>query len=218
MFIREAKEKADRLVQAMLPHVERITIAGSIRRGCQVVKDIEIVAIPKVIERPPLAPDLFGLAEPVVEVPLHSWALQQESASVMWIKPATDLIIPWQPKERGRYWRALIDGEIKLDLFLTTPEQWGACLLIRTGSKDFSHGVMTFARKHTRYRFFEGSFCNEHLRPLPAFEELDVFRALGLDYIEPRERAGWQSITVQGVQMFRENSFQKTLRDRREQR
>lgn len=216
MFIREAKAKADLLVEAMLPHVERIEIAGSIRRGCQIVKDIEICAVSKIIEAPPRIADLFGEAEPERVDQLHGWALAQERSHVQWIKTGTSQIVPWEPKAFGRYWRALIDKEIKLDLFLTTREQWGACFLIRTGSKDFSHGVMTFARKHTRFRFNDGSFCNEQLRPLPAFEEVAVFRALDLDYIEPRSREGWQSITRQGVQMFRENSFQQTLRKRSE--
>lgn len=42
-----AKQIAEALIEELRPYCERISIAGSIRRGKQEVKDIEIVAVPK---------------------------------------------------------------------------------------------------------------------------------------------------------------------------
>jgi DNA polymerase/3'-5' exonuclease PolX len=215
MFIRDAKAKADQLIEEMSPHCERIEIGGSIRRGCQIVNDIEIVAIPKIIETPALS--LFDIGEPTREVPLHKWALSSGSDHIMWIKTGTSKIIPWQPKPLGRYWRALIDREIKLDLFLTRPEQWGAIFLIRTGSRHYSQAVMTYARLHTRFRFYDGALCNSHLQPVPMREELHVFNTLGLDYREPKDRTGWEAVKVQGVRMFNEQSFRRHAEKEREE-
>jgi DNA polymerase/3'-5' exonuclease PolX len=212
MFIRDAKEKAERLLEEMAPFCDRIEIGGSIRRGCQIVNDLELVAIPKKFEEPPL--DLFGEGKPVVSVPLYQeWAIRQDRRRVMWIKPGTSELIGWPINPLGRYWRALIDGEIKLDLFLTTREQWGAILLIRTGSKEFSQGVMTFAKYYSRFRFNEGALRESSGQAVSTPEEEDVFRMLALDYVEPQDRTGWEKITRQEARIFgSENSYRALLK------
>lgn len=46
MELKEALQKAENIKKILLPYCKRIEIAGSIRRGKETVKDIEIVAIP----------------------------------------------------------------------------------------------------------------------------------------------------------------------------
>jgi DNA polymerase/3'-5' exonuclease PolX len=201
MFIRDAKAIADNLVKLMQPHCERIEIAGSIRRGLQIVKDIEIVAIPR--WETATEHDLFGTVEKPGKNLLHKWALEEaSSARVQWIKPGTSEIVPWMPKPDGKYWRGLVDRKIKLDLFLTTPAQWGIILLIRTGSAEFSQGVMTYAKQRTSYHIEGGALRDRHERVLETFEERDAFDALHLDYVEPRDRAGFQAVKKNGIPQF----------------
>ena len=209
MWIRDAKAIADRLVEAMRPHCERIEIAGSIRRGCQVVKDIEIVAVPK------FAPDprprtLFEVEQINL---LHEWATAggAAAAGVRWIKTGTAEIVPWTPKADGRYWRGLVNESVKLDLFLTTPEQWGVIFLIRTGSREFSMGVMTYAGKRTPFRVEDGCLKDTRGRALETFEEQDAFDALRLDYVEPPARTGFEAITANGQPVFGSGSSFKRM-------
>jgi DNA polymerase/3'-5' exonuclease PolX len=199
MFIRDAKEIADSLVASMRPHCLRAEIGGSIRRGRQDVKDIEIVAVPRWDDAG--VNDLFGAVARTNR--LHEWALGAEArGEVVWIKPGTSVVTPWQPKVHGRYWRGLVKGVIKLDLFLTTQAHFGLIHLIRTGSAEFSQGVMTYAKRRTCYRVEDGALKDKSGHVLETFAERDVFDALGLDYVEPHERTGFSAVKRKGSGVF----------------
>lgn len=210
MFIKKAHDIAQRLIASMLPYCERIEIAGSIRRGCQEVKDIELVAVAKwelapveeqirdLFGSPPQPPANFNL--------LHFWALNHASPlGVRWIKTGTSEVVSWLPKPEGKYWRALV-GEgtdaIKLDLFIARADNYGLIKLIRTGSRDFSPAVLGYAKRHTPYQT-ESSYFKERKKKgepesylveratgkrVPTPEETDVFNLLSLQYVEPAGR------------------------------
>lgn len=206
MNIQDAKRIAEHLIDVMRPFCERIEIAGSIRRGKQDVKDIKIVAVPRWTEWPQ-------------RNHLHDWAVMigadGERLSdafprpIRWAKPNTKkgapLVLDWPVKEAGKYWRAQIDERIMLDLFLATPGNWGLIFLIRTGSAEFSQGVMTYAKQRTRYHVKDGALRDGSEKALPTGEEREVFRLLGLDWREPHERTGFASITRNGQQVFPPN-------------
>jgi DNA polymerase beta thumb len=190
MNLADARSIAEGLVERMAPFVERIEIAGSIRRQAPQVKDIEIIAIPK-WEKREVQDGLFDTKTVRVNL-LHEWAL---TSGVHWIKPGTKEIIPWPLNPQGRYWRGLVPTTetraIKLDVFLTTPAGWGAILLVRTGSAEFSKAVVTHAKKINR-PLFEGRLTIGG-QAVETPEEEDVFRLLGLQYVEPSKRlTGWQ--------------------------
>lgn len=200
MFIRDAKVIAERLVSQMEPFCRRIQIAGSIRRGRQEVKDIEIVSIPEWGTRRGDGLPLFG-GEPEPVNLLHEWAIAGVH-SLQWIKTGTSEIVPWLPKPEGKYWRAVVDGQIKLDLFLTTAEQWGLIYLIRTGSAEFSQGVMTYVKHQTDYRIQDGALWDRDGQVLSTPEEEDIFRLLRLDAVEPCERGGFAAVKKGGRAVF----------------
>lgn len=183
MQLQTASKLAEKILATMRPFCQRAEIAGSIRREKPEVKDIEIVAIPAYGQ----PKDLFG-EEPANL--LYEWAIQmQREGRIQWIKPGTSEIIPWPVKADGRYWRGLVvKGGIKLDLFLTTPETWGATYLIRTGSSEFNVRIVGEMARRAGIQFAEGKLRDSNWKPLPTPEEIDVFNALGLDYIEPKDR------------------------------
>ena len=208
MWIKDALDIARPLVEEMSPFCERIEIAGSIRRGCQGVKDVELVAIPRwelgaVI-------DLFGTTDESNS--LHAWALDAERRGLLrWIKTGTSEIEPWTPKPEGKYWRALLREDVKLDLFLPRQDNFGLLYLIRTGHKEFSSGVLGHAKRNTGYQT-ESSYFKEHGikdRGEPECylvekkrwgcrvetpEERDVFELLNLEWVEPRDRVGFGAV------------------------
>ena len=199
MFIRDAKAIADRLLLEMAPSCRRVEIAGSIRRGKQEVKDIEIVAIPEWGE------SSLGLFPDGGEKlnKLLSWAFDAEArGDLQWIKTGTREVVPWEPKRDSKYWRALLREGIKLDLFLTTEEQWGLIHLIRTGCAEFSQGVMTYARQRTGYRVEGGVLRDRMNTALETYTEQDVFDALGLDYVEPQARTDFNAVRRRGAPVF----------------
>jgi DNA polymerase/3'-5' exonuclease PolX len=202
MFIREAKAIAEDLMEKMRPYCERIEVGGSIRRGCQDVGDIEIVAVPKWVEGAPV--NLLGDRERINL--LYNWGNKTEKqGGILWIKPGTSEVIPWRIKPEGKYWRAQLPYGIKLDLFLTTLEQWGIIFLIRTGSAEFSQGVMTYAKLRTPLHVKDGELRDQKERALETFEEEDAFGALWLDYVEPSDRTGFQAVKVKGQPVFPAN-------------
>jgi hypothetical protein len=121
----EAKAIADKWIRYLSPACERIEIAGSIRRGKQEPKDIELVCIPQIYA----SKDLFGVDGTQVNL------LETLIGGLFRGKAYLAAI-----KNGPRYKQlALIEG-IHLDLFIVLPPaQWGVQFLIRTGPADFSH-------------------------------------------------------------------------------
>lgn len=210
MRLREAKIVAERLLALMSPFCVRIEVAGSVRRSCAEVKDVELVAVPRWEERPGAAPSLFAEEAERVNL-LHEWAVNEAAgASVRWIKTGTPDVVDWAPKPEGKYWRALVGDSIKLDLFLAAPENYGMIMAIRTGCAEFSQGLMTYAKHRTPYHVEGGYLRDRDGKELETPEERDVFRALKLDYVLPRERTGQHMVRRAGRPQFPRKATQGT--------
>ena len=200
MKLKHAQAVASHLIALMQPHCERIAVAGSIRRECPTVGDIEIVVIPRwgKVQKPG---NLFG--ETVTINELHH-ALEK-TEWIRWIKPGTSEIITWPIKPEGKYWRGVIrrgvfdsPDDIKLDMFLCRPENWGVIYTIRTGSSDFSREIVTYARDKTPYRIHEGNLVQvvrpyakagvDEVETVPCPDEETLFATLGLQWVDPRAR------------------------------
>lgn len=160
-----ALSEAQKVVELLRPHCERIEIAGSIRRKKMFVKDIEIVAIPK-----PYQIGLFqdGIAEIVNQ----------------WTKVKGEL-------EYGvcKYTQRILPSGIKLDLFFAQHSNWGLIYAIRTGSAEYSHQVLAKAWSNRGYYSKEGHLyqhSSEKRYDVP--EEIDLFNRIGVAYVEPQKR------------------------------
>ena len=186
MPLETARFIAQGLIKDMRPFCERIEIAGSIRREVEIVKDIELVCVPKIqVEEVPVG--LFGETVKVETNLFHQWAMSAGEGRPLWIKTGTSETIPWAPKSDGKYWRGVERlSRMKIDIFLCTPVNWGAIFLIRTGNADFSQAVVTHGKNINRR--FEGGKLTIAGVPIETPEEEDVFRQLGLRYVEPKMR------------------------------
>lgn len=105
-------------------HFARLEVAGSVRRGVEEVKDLELVGIITPENKQALA---------------H--ALDTDNRFVG-LKPGTPDRVPWPIKKDGKYWKLAfgdgvrfgpVDGERKIDLFMAEPDNFGWIYLIRTG-------------------------------------------------------------------------------------
>ncbi len=142
-----AEPVAERLVEQLRPYCERIKIAGSIRRRKWDVGDIELLCIPKYrTETRPV--DMFKTEDVDVD--------------------ELDEYLAWQSDDSGRhavvkavFTRRLksngaiagfglknklllhLESGIPVDVFITTRENWGMALMVRTGPADFvREGIM----------------------------------------------------------------------------
>jgi DNA polymerase/3'-5' exonuclease PolX len=129
MDLIRAKNLADRLVDLFTPHVEKIDIAGSVRRECYKVNDIEIIAIPK---KEFIPTDLFGDGK---------WKVTTEFSN------AVTAVIQNAIKGSvtGRYMQAILKGGMTMDLFIPQPHDYYRILAMRTGSDQYSHKVLANA-------------------------------------------------------------------------
>ena len=151
---------AESIKALLAPHCVRIEIAGSIRRKKPECRDIEIVAIPK--------PFQVGLFEDGIATVVNQW-----------------------DKVKGelpcKYTQRIHPSGIKIDLFFAEPGNWGMILAIRTGSADYSHGVLARAWVAKGYKG-DGGYLTTNGKTYDVPEESDLFKRLGIPYAAPEER------------------------------
>lgn len=193
MKYQDALTVAETLRDMFAGACERIEIAGSIRRRKDLVKDIELVAVPKWHEQEHSGVQL-GLGETVapterVNVLVVAIGAVQEHGAVRVIKPGTQDIEPGELRNDAKYIRLWLPRyELKVDVFVCTPETWGLNFFIRTGSWEFSQAMLARWKSLTGGRS-EGAqlrWPDGRIEPTP--EELDVFNACRVLWVEPHLR------------------------------
>lgn len=165
------------IAKLLKPHCERIQIAGSVRRNKQNPKDVEILVIPK--------PSLWPFIDELLAMGHIGKATYGATNSTRW----------------GKLYRGIQYDGMKVEIFTAAPETWGNQLLIRTGPGDANQRLMQILNRHTPIRFKDGAvWYSENWRKegngweaddrqqVPLCEESDVFRLLGMAFVEPEAR------------------------------
>lgn len=174
-------EQARQLRALLQPSCERVEIAGSLRRLRPMVRDIELVAKPRI---DPFDRLQMRVAEMISQGTLEHGPKSQDGKKA-----------PAGP----RYYRLrLPEVDLQLDLFaVLPPADFGVIYTIRTGSAEFSHWLVTEALRKG-FQVQEGQLwkwsvtdqaerIQERVR-VPCGEEEDLFRALGIEYIHASDR------------------------------
>ena len=182
MDINLAKPLADQIAADLRPHCHRAEVAGSIRRMKANVKDVELVAIVQ---------DWQGAFRA-----LEKWGY--------FIKPGCPEVTPWAPKVNARYLRMMLNDGLKLDLFITSPENWGGLFMMRTGSgvspdgnpyEGFVPGMFGRWKKVSGGgRMLNGYPTLPDGRKVIVREESDYFRLCGVKWVDPVDRTSRGSI------------------------
>lgn len=122
MILQEARNIAINEWNKLKPHCDIIKIAGSIRREKPEVKDIEIVALPKIVE----IKDLFG-------------AVTGYQRIEQWSQEVAKLGEAVKGKPSGKYMQIKLSAyDIVLDLFMPDDFDYWRQFAIRTGSADWT--------------------------------------------------------------------------------
>jgi len=184
------------LVAELEPSCEKIMIAGSVRREKETIGDLEIVAMPRDHD----AKDLFG----------DSVDTGRTYLDVVLDQLYEHRFIGWtlDKRKQGKKLRKLRHGNMGFlcDLFIVTEKRaWGSHIAVRTGPHPFSIHMMKRA-KELKMFFADGFLLHNHqshgtaneksycrdgadcklIIPLP--NEADVFEALKINYMYPRDR------------------------------
>lgn len=143
-----------------LPGVLKVEVAGSIRRQVPMVGDVDFVVCCEDVNRPAV---IESVRELLTE-PGHGKSKLAGSVSVNGVKR-------------------------QVDVSLTNPSSWGACLMYLTGSKD--HNVMLRQFAKTRgWLLNEYGLWDSEMKIAGETED-GIYRSLGMEYLEPPEREGW---------------------------
>lgn len=160
---------------AIRPSCERAEIAGSIRRGAETVKDIEIVCVPTPVL------DLFGqptgddLLRPAIDAMIAR-------GSLAWRTNASD------KPGRKFYPLVAVKSGIPIDLFaVMSPAQWGAIMAIRTGPAEYAKHLVTVCQRRG-LRCMEGRLVRSDGSTVETPEERDFIRECGASWAEPEAR------------------------------
>lgn len=172
-----AKKLAAAVVAALAPACERIEVAGSIRRERSSIGDVEIVAVPRMVEGPRV--DMF--APP----PLVS-ALDQVLGELAAAGKITQH--PVRPANGERYKRLwLARTGVQLDLFLVLPPaEWVPIFAIRTGPADYSRAAVTALRERG-LRCEDGRILRGN-EVVPCPDEETFFALAGMPMLAPAAR------------------------------
>lgn len=182
MKLEEAKLLAEKVCKVLEPFCERVVVAGSIRRGKAEVNDIDIVAMPKPLDLPGA---LGGTAhfnesqvwKDLIPKALVKWGLRLEASG----QELSRLSFP-------------LSG-LQVDVYRARAETWGVILLVRTGSKEHNVKLCTLARsKGLKLSAAEGVVAQDGFGKIMACRsEEEIFSALGLAYVEPKDREAWNA-------------------------
>lgn len=196
----------------------RAEIKGSVARELEVVGDIEICAIPGSLERSKMGQ--AGLFGDHVESVSSVWQVledMRQEGRLVPIKPSTgalkaevedgDEVVKvaegvfrpvdsrWEKKatDNPRALKVfLVKPGVIVDVYLPTPETWGVIATLRTGSAEFSRGLVTFWRDPAHGRRISDGRMFDRACALDTPEERDVFRVAGLQWVEPRDRLAFE--------------------------
>ena len=165
LHLSAADKLAAKIVAALAPYCERIEIAGSIRRRRPLVNDIDIVCLPN-------RGDYVTLRERILTHTRLVTDGKETIISRLANNVQLDLWLAQQPKK---------------DLFSSTPTNFGALFLSRTGSKEHNIWLCEQAQKLGRH-FNPHYGVFERGRLLACATEEEIFKALRMDFVPPERR------------------------------
>jgi DNA polymerase (family 10) len=166
MDFEKAKAIARDLVYELTPGVNRIIIAGSIRRRKPEVGDIELLVIPRANYLDKILDDLMIRG-------ILAMRLNKRGHRVYGAKNKLMLHIP---------------SGIGVDIFSTDEVCWPVALVVRTGGEKTNKRIATTAlRRGYRFHAYSSGFSTPQ-GYIVCHSERQVFEAVDLPYLEPWER------------------------------
>lgn len=162
--------------------VDRIIVAGSLRRRKQLVGDVEIVYVSKEIcsSRSDLfrPPDIVPVVDCVLCDLISSKKLKE--------RLNCDGNVTWGDKNK---YAVHVETGIPVDLFATTEAAWFNYLVCRTGPAELNIRIsQAAAARGLAWHPYRSGFTDREGNVIRVGSEREVFERAGLAYLEPWER------------------------------
>jgi DNA polymerase (family 10) len=175
MKLEEAVALADKVVSVLGPLCERVEVVGSIRRQKPDVNDIDIVAIPAVCSsQSPLGTTIaYGQNE--------TWKQLIPQALMRNLLSSNQQLGQELMRFRFR------DNGLQVDMYRARVETWGVLLLVRTGSQEHNVKLCSLARSKGLMLSAARGMMRDG-KVVASRTEEEIFAALGLPFVEPKDR------------------------------
>lgn len=180
MQLAEAEKYAAIVIPAIAPYVSRYEVVGSIRRRRETVNDIDLIAIPH----------LLGFTDDQAWNKIPHVLNQRLNAAVERRgKELIRILMPNCLETPAKNSNPFVDyrHSVQVDLYRARPETWGILELVRTGSKEHNVELCAHALKHQMMLSAARGILKGGV-VIASKTELDIFQALGLPYVEPKDR------------------------------
>ena len=184
------EDLAKRYARILAPYCENIKITGSVRRGAEMVGDVELVAIPKSL---PVQTDMFGNAiTQRLDNQLDQYLNGEVTSGHILKRLETGDRQVWGQKQK-KIFATQLDGKIvpvPIDLFIVLPPaQWGPIYAIRTGAAEWNKNIMGLVTRRRGVVQVDGHLEYQG-QVLTTPTERSYFDALGIPYVRPHNRIG----------------------------
>lgn len=176
-----ALQVGEQLVKLLRPVTERIEIVGSVRRKYRLVKDCELLFVPKIVDSKEdmFQETLIDITDQFIEGMLKDGILTQRhnsSGHPTWGKQ----------NKLARH----VKSDLPVDLFSVPKKNWFVSLVIRTGPKRLNLELIKSAHDlglqlHAYGVFTRNGNDKEEIVPK---SEREVFKLAGVPYLDPKDR------------------------------
>jgi len=171
MELERAKALAEKIKAVLESSCERIVIAGSIRREKLYPGDIELLCIPKYITGGDM---IDAKIKTLIHFKMLGYRLNKLGSKV------------YGPKNKLL---THLESGIGVDIFSTTEECCSVALVVRTGGERTNKEIASRAlERGMRFHAYGRGFTQADGSELICQSEAEVFKAVGLRYLEPWER------------------------------
>lgn len=182
--LKVCQQVGESLIEMLSPCVERIVIAGSVRRKRPFCSDVELLFIPRLTK---VKTGLFG--EDFTSVDEADFKLQALlTAGILALRLSKTGVAAWGPKNKLA---VHVPSGIPVDFFSTTADKWWNALVCRTGGKENNLLITTTAnRKGWTFEAYGMGFhrINNPGQRHNTTSERDVYEFLNLNFLEPEQR------------------------------
>lgn len=178
-----AAQLAAKIAADLAPVCERVEVAGSVRRGCELVDRLDLVAIPKFSRS--LLPDVPGVSL----LDMHLVALCGQGRFMRASAAPVD-----QLTEKEFYVGSMLKQGVWFSVTITATDAaaWPVVLAIKTGPAEFAEKLRTFHRSggylpgHWAMRDGWRVYAGE--QPVTFEDEKDFIEQICGQWIEPEKR------------------------------
>ncbi len=150
-----------------LPHVEKVSVAGSLRRRKETIGDIDVL----------------------VSAPKEKWASIHKG--FLAYPQVKEVILSGETKTS-----VILKNGRQVDLRTVEPQSWGSALQYFTGSKEHNVRVRDIAKEKGLKLNEYGMFDAKTGKRVGGSSEEEIYELLGMEWIPPEIRENWGEIEL----------------------